>query len=133
MTPDALDFRLEEWARWCQEGGLGAGLYWKRHAAGLNDTLKSYTGHGLSPTADRETEVEVSVSALAQVDLVAAEVLRAEYHAAPRYGDPGYDSPSEHRRKECRRIGIAESTYRKKLEMARLAVATNLEALVLRA
>lgn len=131
MTPEALDIRLEEWARWCQHGGVGAGLWWKRHAAGLNDVVKSFTGHGLSPTADRESDVEVAVTALAQWDLVAAEVLRAEYHAAPRFGSPDYDSVSEQRRKECRRIGIAESTYRSKLQVAKTAVATHLQAGVL--
>lgn len=133
MTMVDLDSRLEEWARWCQVGGCGAGLWWKRHAAGLNNVIQSTTGRGLSPTADREEQVEVIVASLAQVDLVAAEVLRAEYHAAPRYGNPDYDNVSESRRKECKRIGIAESTYRQKLATARTVVATQLTTEVLTA
>lgn len=126
MTASDVDARLEEWARWCQAGGYGAGLWWKRHAAGLNDFVQSTTGCGLSPTADREEQIELIVGSLAQVDLIAAEVLRAEHHAAPRYGSPDYDNVSDSRQKECRRIGIAESTYRKKLETARTTVATQL-------
>lgn len=133
MTPEALDMRLEEWARWCQHGGVGAGLWWKRHAAGLNDVVKSAGGQALSPTADRECDVEIAVAALAQIDNIAAEVIRAEYHAAPRFGSPDYDTVTEHRRKECRKIQISERTYRSKLQLARTAVATHLQAGVLAA
>lgn len=123
MTKDQNNFleqRLEEWARWAVGGFSMPGIGYSKVAPGFSEYIK----HDRAPVVadDREVEIERAVGQLAKIDRIAAEVIRAEYHAHPRYGHAHWQDAGNACKRTYRQLGIGERTYRGKLEKAKAAV-----------
>jgi hypothetical protein len=122
MSSENLEWRLEEWARWCLKGQVVNGLYYSPASPGFSEFIKNDRAPLVAD--DREMEIERAVSTLAKRDPIAAEVIRAEYRAHPRYGNAHYEDSGNDCKRTHRQIGISERTYRAKLEKARDAIFT---------
>ncbi|WP_146171168.1 antiterminator Q family protein [Saccharospirillum sp. MSK14-1] len=117
---DYLENRLEEWARWAIGCYSIAGLNYSPVAPGFSESIKSDRTPVVSD--DREMEIERAISALAKIDQTAADVIRAEYRAHPKYGHAHYEDSGNDCTRTHKQLGISERTYRTKLDKAQTAV-----------
>lgn len=136
MTPDQLEERLEEWARWVQGGSAPAQLGYGSTSPGFGDS--SAKPHGQLISSERQMEIEAAVAELQLLGegikdevrgkwtrkpnkgyMNCAEILRAEYKAHPSYGDARYESPGSSVGKTLRQIGVSQRTYYSKLRLAK--------------
>nr|BDD48055.1 hypothetical protein 9 [Pseudomonadaceae bacterium] len=149
MTPESLEMRLEEWARWAQGGMSPANLGYSKVAMGFSGTRGKVSPDGIIPN-ERQAEVEAAIARLyveghGRRDEVrgkwiqkpnkayskCADIIRAHYRAHPAYGDARFEEPGNAVRKTILRLGlmekggsieqedIARNTYYRKLALAR--------------
>lgn len=130
LTDEEFDRRMENWAFWCQHGSQGVYTGYASSFA----VVGSRSDRGAPPSMavlvdDQEQEIERCVMCLAAQDLVAAEVIRAEYKAHPRYGQAdGAFSGRETRERTCKQLKISMRTYEGKLQLGRMVIRTSLMA-----
>lgn len=141
MTPDQLEERLEEWARWVQGGSAPAQLGYGSTSPGFGDSRARPLGQLIS--SERQMEVEASVAELQVLGhgikdetrgiwtrkpnkryRNCAEVIRAEYKAHPAYGDARYESPGSSMDRTLRQLRVSQRTYYSKLSLAKKYIAT---------
>jgi|SRR5690554_3588833 len=132
LTDEEFDRRMQNWAIWCQNGRRGA---YAGYTCPLATMMARTGGHGSRALVgavlsdDQEQEIERCVMCLAAQDLVAAEVIRAEYKAHPRYGQAdGAFSGRETRERTCKQLKISMRTYEGKLQLGRMVIRTSLMA-----
>lgn len=128
-----LDDLLEQWARWCLQGGgaaLGSSLLGVLIDNG-GIVSRSTGGTGGEPMCVQsyplEERVEYAVVALARVDLLTADVLRLEYNAGvarvvSRRKMRGYDHRNIGQLQKAHALGVGVATYRRRLAKGRLHV-----------
>lgn len=134
MTEQALDMLLEEWAIWVQGGACPASLGYSSAAPSTGNGPKQ--NHQVMMIRQEEVEaavMQLQVAGHGMYDSIrrswiskpqkrfelCAEVLRAEYRAHPAYGDARHEEPGNGTDKTLRRLGISQSTYYRKLSLAK--------------
>lgn len=142
MTPDQLEERLEEWARWVQGGSAPAQLGYGSTSPGFGDSSAKPLGQLIS--SERQMEIEAAVAELQLLGqgikdkargkwirkpnkgyMNCAEILRAEYKAHPAYGDARYEPPGTAVDKTLKQVGVSKRTYYSKLRLAKLFISSN--------
>lgn len=137
MTPETLEIRLEEWARWVQSGAGKAALGYSPVAAGFGQAIKQEACSAPLIAEDRPAEIEAAVSRLATLGKGIKDgrglwlrkprkrferlddVLRAEYRAHPMYGDIRYEGKGEIRESVIKSMGMSKETYYRKVRAAK--------------
>lgn len=141
MTPEQLEERLEEWARWVQGGSAPAQLGYSSTAPGFGDSRAKPLGQLIS--SERQMEIEAAVAELQLLGegikdevrgkwirkpnkgyMNCAEILRAEYKAHPAYGDVRYEPPGSSVHKTLKQLGVSERTYYTKLRLSKSFIAS---------
>lgn len=132
ITDEEFDRRMQSWAIWCQNGQQGAVVGYTSPLASMLSRSGAHGSRvlvGSVMSDDQEQEIERCVMCLAAQDLVAAEVIRAEYKAHPRYGQAdGAFSGRETRERTCKQLKISMRTYEGKLQLGRMVIRTALMA-----
>ena len=140
MTPETLEIRLEEWARWVQEGAGKAALGYSPIAAGFGPAIKQEACSAPLIGEDRPAEIESAVSKLAALGKGIKDgrgiwlrkprkrferlddVLRAEFRAHPMYGDIRYEGKGNLRESVIKSMGMSKETYYRKVRTAKTAL-----------
>ncbi|MFQ3232070.1 hypothetical protein [Reinekea sp.] len=120
MNNEQFERRLDEWACYVVGNYSIRGLGYSPVAPGFSEFVKNDRAPVVSD--DREMEIERAVCALALRDPKAAEVIRAEYRAHPKYGDARFEDGGNAKQLTYRQLAISERTYRSKLEKAKDAI-----------